>query len=172
MTDESEIRTKFWKALKSDMTMFLGTAEGEDGHARPMTAQLDGDLGQDGSYHGPIWFFTATDNALYRLIQQAELANRDCRANAQFVSKGHDLWASIDGGLSTTRDRATIDRLWNRFVAAWYEGKDDPKIGLIRLEPEEAQIWMDASSMVAGIKMLLGIDPKQDYKDKVARVQL
>jgi general stress protein 26 len=65
-----------------------------------------------------------------------------------------------------------IDRLWNRFVAAWYDGKDDPKIALIRLEPENAEIWIDASSVVAGIKMLLGIDPKEDYKDKVAEVTL
>jgi general stress protein 26 len=78
----------------------------------------------------------------------------------------------VHGTLSTSRDRAIIDHLWNRFVAAWYEGKDDPKIALIRLDPEEAQIWIDASSMVAGIKMLLGIDPKKDYKDKVATVDL
>jgi general stress protein 26 len=65
-----------------------------------------------------------------------------------------------------------IDRLWNPFVAAWYESKDDPKIALIRLDAEQAQIWIDASSIVAGIKMLIGIDPKEDYKDKVAEVAL
>ena len=69
--------------------------------------------------------------------------------------------------------KATIDRLWNRFVAAWYEGgKDDPDVALIRLDPENAEIWIDASSMVAGIKMLMGINPKQDSKDKVAKVIL
>ena len=58
-------------------------------------------------------------------------------------------------------------------MAAWYKGgKDDPELALIRLDPENAEIWIDASSMVAGIKMLLGIDPKQDYKDKVAEVTL
>jgi general stress protein 26 len=63
--------------------------------------------------------------------------------------------------------------LWNRFVAAWFEGgKDDPKLQLIRLDAERAQIWVDASSMVAGVKLLLGIDPKEDYKDKVAEVSL
>lgn len=68
MTNETEIKEKFWKALKSDMTMFLGLAEGEDGHARPMTAQLD-DEGLEGNlYHGPIWFFTSTDNQLYQQI--------------------------------------------------------------------------------------------------------
>ena len=167
MTNETEIKEKFWKALKSDMTMFLGLAEGEDGHARPMTAQLD-DESQDGdSYHGPIWFFTSTDNHLYQQITAGS------RAMAHFTSKGHDVWATVHGGLSQSRDPAVIDRLWNRFVAAWYEGgKDDPKLALIRLDPEKAEIWIDASSMVAGIKMLLGIDPKEDYKDKVAEVAL
>lgn len=172
MATDAEIRSKFWKALKSDMTMFLGLAEGEDGHARPMTAQLEDELYSDGQYHGPLWFFTATDNNLYQMIQQGELASGPPRAMAHFASKGHDVWATVHGSLSTTRDRATIDQLWNRFVAAWYDGKDDPKIALIRLDPEDAEIWIDASSLVAGIKMLLGIDPKQDYKDKVAEVPL
>lgn len=172
MATDAEIRSRFWKALKSDMTMFLGLAEGEDGHARPMTAQLEDELYSGGQYHGPLWFLTATDNNLYQLIQQGELASGAPRAMAHFASKGHDVWATVHGSLSTTRDRATIDRLWNRFVAAWYDGKDDPKIALIRLDPEDAEIWIDASSLVAGIKMLLGIDPKQDYKDKVAEVPL
>ncbi|KPF63678.1 pyridoxamine 5'-phosphate oxidase family protein [Porphyrobacter sp. AAP60] len=172
MTNEAEMRTKFWEAVKSDMTMFLGIVGEEDGHARPMTAQLDENLYKRGEYHGPVWFFTSTDNALYQMIQQGELAGQGKRANAHFVSKGHDLWAAIHGSLTTTRDRAVIDKLWNRFVAAWYEGKDDPKIALIRLDAELAHVWIDASSVVAGMKMLLGIDPKEDYKDKVAEVQL
>lgn len=167
MTNETEIKEKFWKALQSDRTMFLGLAEGEDGHARPMTAQLD-DEGLEGNlYHGPIWFFTSTDSQLYQQISDG------VRAMAHFTSKGHDVWATVHGTLSQSRDPAVIDRLWNRFVAAWYEGgKDDPKLALIRLEPEKAEIWIDASSMVAGLKMMLGIDPKEDYKDKVAEVAL
>ena len=95
------------------------------------------------------------------------------RAIATFASKGHDLFATIHGRLSLDNDGAVIDRLWNRYVAAWYEGgKDDPKLALLRLDPERAEIWGDASSFVAGIKMLIGIDPKQDYKDKVAEVSL
>lgn len=172
MATDAEIRSKFWKALKSDMTMFLGLAEGEDGHARPMTAQLEDGLYKDGEYNGPIWFFTSTENSLYRSVQQGELAGEAPRAMAHFTSKGHDVWATLHGRLSTTRDNATIDRLWNRFVAAWYEGPDDPKIALVRLDAEDAEIWIDASSLVAGIKMLIGIDPKKDYQNKVAEVKL
>ena len=36
---------------------------------------------------------------------------------------------------------------------AWYEGgKTDPKLALLRLDPEKAEIWLDASSIIAGIK--------------------
>jgi hypothetical protein len=41
---------------------------------------------------------------------------------------------------------------------------------LLRFDAEKAEVWLDASSIVAGIKMLLGMDPKKDYKDKVGEV--
>jgi general stress protein 26 len=169
MATDAAIRSKFWKALNSDMTMFLGLAEGEDGHARPMTAQLEDELYEDGEYHGPVWFFTSTENHLYQAIQQQELGGKGPRAMAHFASKGHDVWATVDGQLSTTRDRAVIDKLWNRFVAAWYEGKGDPKIALIRLDAEAAEIWIDASSLVAGIKMLIGIAPSRITRTRSPR---
>ncbi|WP_439545707.1 pyridoxamine 5'-phosphate oxidase family protein [Sandarakinorhabdus sp.] len=167
MSNDREITQKFWKALKSDRTMFLGLAEGADGHARPMTAQLDDEDQSGDLYDGPIWFFTSADSHLYQQI------GAGARAMAHFVAKDHDVWATLDGTMTTTQDRAMIDRLWNRFVAAWYPGgKEDPSVALIRLDPDNAEIWIDASSMVTGLKMLLGMDPKEDMQDKVAKVSL
>jgi general stress protein 26 len=154
------LEAKFWKALQSDRTMMLGLDGVEDGHARPMTALTEGD-------HGPIWFFTARDNGIVQKLGSGD------RAIATFASSGHDLFATVHGSLHLDNDRAVIDRLWNRLVAAWYEGgKDDPKLALLRLDPERAEIWLDASSMLAGIKLLFGADPKKDYKDNVAKVAL
>ena len=66
-----------------------------------------------------------------------------------------------------------VERLWNPFVAAWFEGgKDDPKLRLLRFDADKAEIWLDDSSLLAGIKMLFGADPKKEYKDKVAEVSL
>ena len=160
MPSPQELEARFWKALKSDMTMMVGVDGQEDGHARPMTAQLDGD-------RGPIWFFTSKDSTLAKLTDAGD------RAIATFTSKGHDLFATVHGTLAVDNDRAVIDRLWNRFVAAWYEGgKDDPKLLLMRLDAEQAEIWLDGSSLIAGIKMLMGSDPKEDYKASVATVNL
>jgi len=41
MPTPQELEAKFWKALESDMTMMLGLDGVEDGHARPMTAQVE-----------------------------------------------------------------------------------------------------------------------------------
>jgi general stress protein 26 len=162
MTDESEITAKFWKALRSDRTVMLGLAGVEEGHSQPMTALLEDELGA-----GLIWFFTAKDVDLVQSMGPTH------RAVAHFASKGHDLFATIHGELVLDNDRAAIDRLWNRFVAAWYQGgKDDPQLQLMRLEPDHAQIWLNENSLFAGIKLLLGKDPKREYRDKVAEVRL
>jgi len=160
MADTTELERKLWKALESDRTVMLGVDGLEAGHTRPMTAQLE----EEG--RGPIWFFTSTDNAL---VQQL-VAPR--RAIAAFAAKGHDLFASLEGQLQVATNRATIERLWNPFVAAWYEGKDDPKIALLRLDPIQAEVWLNGNSLLAGAKMLLGIDPKQDYQDQTGTVPL
>lgn len=162
MPTEAEIERKFWKALKSDMTLMLGLDGVKDGHAQPMTAQLDGHV-----EYGPMWFFTTKDNGIVQAMREGH------RAMAHFVSKNHELFATISGNLVVEQDRAMVDRLWNRFVAAWYEGgKDDPKLQLIRLDPEQAQLWLNENSLFAGIKLLIGVDPKNDYQDKVAEVSL
>lgn len=160
MTTPDDLEKRFWKALKSDRTVMLGLDGVEDGHTRPMTVLCDGD-------RSPLWIFTARDNGIVQRLAEGH------RAIATFTSKGHDLYATLHGNLVIDNDRAAIDRLWNPFVAAWYEGgKDDPKLVLLRFDAERAEIWRDGSSLVAGVKMLLGVDPKQDYAGKVAEVRL
>ena len=159
MADDSQIEARFWKALKSDRIMMLGVDGVEDGFARPMAAQIDED-------RSPIWFFASTDNHIVDAVKEGR------RAIATFSAKG-ELYASIRGSLTLSEDRAMVDKLWNPQAAAWFEkGKDDPKLRLLRLDAEEAEIWLDGSSLVAGIKSLLGIDPKADHKDDQATVAL
>ena len=164
---EAEIEKKFWKAVKSDMFVMLGLTGVDESHAQPMTAQFD-DAGERKAEHrGPIYFFTAKDTDLARDLGGTH------HATMHFASKGHDLFASVDGELVADNDRATIDRLWNPFVAAWFEGgKEDPNLQLLRFEPDRAQIWLSDHSLFAGVRILMGRDPKKDYQDKVANLRL
>jgi general stress protein 26 len=161
MHTPEELEKKLWKAVKSDRTLMLGLDGAEEGHTRPMTALLE----HEG--RGPLWIFTATDNQLAQRTRSPQ------RALATFASMGHDVFASLRGMLVRDDDRGVIDRLWNPFVAAWYEGgKDDPKLALLRFDAEHAEIWLNEQSLLAGVKLLFGVDPKEDYQDKVADVDL
>jgi general stress protein 26 len=160
MPTPHELEAKFWKTLGSERTMMLGLEGAGALHPRPMTGLIEHD-------HGPIWFFSARGNGIVQNLHGR------APALATFASKGHDLFATVTGTLILDQDRAVIDRLWNPFVAAWFEGgKDDPQLALLRFDAETAEIWLDANSLIAGVKMLFGIDPKKDYKDNVAEVRL
>ncbi|HYD89797.1 MAG TPA: pyridoxamine 5'-phosphate oxidase family protein [Vitreimonas sp.] len=160
MPSEREIVHKFWKQLQSDRTVLLGV-EGS-GEAQPMTALLESD-----DERGPVWFFSSKDVDLVNEIGMGQ------PGVLYFTAKGHDLFAGVHGELSLVYDRGVIERLWNPFVAAWYEGgKDDPSLQLIRFDPAHAHIWLNENSVFSGVKALLGRDPKQDYGGKTADVPL
>ena len=159
---DAELEARFWTALRKDMTVMLGL--GSEIEYRPMTAQF-----LDDDNHGPAWFFTSTDTDLGKHVQNAGAQE----ASFHFVSKGHDIWATVSGALQADQNRAVIDKLWNSYVSAWYEGgKDDPKLLLIRMDLRHAKIWKDGSSLVAYALTLLGRDPQKDYQDNVASVNL
>jgi general stress protein 26 len=110
--------------------------------------------------------FTAKDTAMGKIAAPK-------KAQIAFAAKDHALFASVHGRLRVDNNREAIDRLWNPLIAAWFEkGKDDPKLALLRFDPEHAEIWQNENSLFAGAKMLFGTDPKADYKDKVAKVAM
>lgn len=157
MTDTRDLERKFWKAIDDDRTVMLGITGIPP---RPMTA-----LAED--QRAPIWFFTASDTDLAESLA----GSRGKAAVATIASKGHDLFATVSGQLVIDNDPAVIDRLWNPFVAAWFEGgKDDPKVRLLRMDPSDAHVWLNENSLLAGVKLLLGVDPKQAYRDKTGDI--
>ena len=161
MSNETGIRDRFWKELKSERTIMLGLDGEPGGGMQPMTALVEDEDG------GPLWIFTSKESDLARAIGSGK------PAHATFTGRKHDLFANVTGQLSIDNDRAAIDRLWNPWVAAWFEGgKDDPKLCLLRFDAEHAKIWLNATPLGAAIEWLLRRDPKESYKDKVAEVAL
>ena len=116
------------EALKSDMTMTLGLDGVEDGHARPMTAQLEGE-------RPPIWFFMSRDNEIVQKLGAGD------RAIATIASKDHELFATVHGRLAAQNDRAVIDRLWNMSPRGMRAPRTIRKLVLLRLDAKRAQIW-------------------------------
>lgn len=164
MASEQEIEKRFWKELDGSPFMMLGIEGERDGATQPMTANFD-----DGDREaGRLWFFTAQDHDLARVLGKSD------RAIAAYAAKGHDLFASLRGTLVADNDRATIDRLWNPVVAQWYNGKDDPKLLLLRFEVDDAKIWLsDAEGFLKpALNKLLGRKPESGMDKKVAEINL
>jgi general stress protein 26 len=162
MTTPAELEAAFWSHLKSDRIVMLST---KGAAPRPMAAQLDD------SAH--IWFFTGSDTDLFDSLGSGGESAAPAPSLLIFQAKGQELWASVMGQLSHHADPAKIDELWSPMAAAWFkDGRDDPKLRLLRFDPGQAEIWKDASTLIAGFKSLLGRDPGKDYADHKTELRM
>ena len=164
MADDREIEDKFWSELKGSPFVMLGIEGAREGATQPMTVVIE----DEDREAGQLWIFTAKDHDFTRAMGQSN------RAIGAYSAKGHDLFASLRGTLEIVNDRATVDRLWNSFVAQWYEGKDDPKLALVRFDVEDAKIWKSdvEGFLKPAFNKLLGRKPEAGMKEKVAEVSL
>jgi len=138
----SDITDDFWHAIAKSPFLMVRLNEGHD-HALPMTAQLDKELGE--ARGGAIWFFTSKSN---RLAGGGP-------AMAQFVGKGHDLFACLGGAITPEQDKAVIDRFWSNAVAAWYDqGRADPDLLMLRFDLTDIEVW-EADMGVQGLFKLI-----------------
>jgi general stress protein 26 len=164
MAETQEIEEKFWDELKSSPFLMLGIEGARDGATQPMTANFE-DQDRDA---GVLWIFTAKDHDFTRAMAQSN------RGIAAFSAKGHGLFASLRGTLTIDNDPATVERLWSPIVGEWYEGKDDPKLALVRFDIEDAKIWLSdvEGFLKPAINKLFGRKPEAGMKEKVAEVSL
>jgi len=52
-----------------------------------------------------------------------------------------NVFLSLNGTASITTDRAVIDELWNPGGAAFFDGKDDPILGVLRFDVSDGSYW-------------------------------
>ncbi|MDZ4374193.1 MAG: pyridoxamine 5'-phosphate oxidase family protein [Phenylobacterium sp.] len=124
---DAEVQDRLWKAIEDHNTGMLGLTHGKH-HFQPMTAFVERDT-------GTLWFFTKRDSDLARDVAAG--------ADAAFIFQDRKLHTCMDGRITAVDDRERIDRFWNVHVAAWYpDGKDDPSLTLLRLDVNEAAVWL------------------------------
>ncbi len=144
----SDVKEDFWNALARSPFLMVKLNDSDD-HALPMTAQLDRDLGP--ARGGAIWFFTDRSNRLAK----------GGPAMAQFVSKGHDVFACLSGVLYPEQDEAVIDRFWSNAVAAWYDGgRADPDLLMLRMDLVDIEAWEVDMGIRGLFKMVTGAKVK------------
>ena len=138
MPNDRELEQRLWKQIEKDGTGMLGLVGGPPRHMQPMTAFIDGD-GSRG-----LWIFCRKQNDLLK-----EMGDSHAAMFTIMSGDHHEFVACIGGRLTEQYDPDKIDKFWNPVVAAWYpDGKDDPDLTLLRLDPEDAQVWVSKGGAV------------------------
>ncbi len=135
LRNDADVQDRLWSEIKKARYGMLGVVGGQPAqHFQPMTAFPERE-------DGALWFFTRRDTDIAR-------AAEGDGASVMFIvqAKDQDFQACIGGRLVQDFDRERMDRYWNPVVAAWYpEGKDDPRLTLLRLDASDAQVWVSDS---------------------------
>jgi general stress protein 26 len=96
---------------------------------RPMSVQQVDD-------HGNFWFLSAIDSHKNREIAA------DHRVQLFFSNTSNYEFLTVFGQASISQDRDKINVLWNDIAKAWFEeGKEDPRITVIKVVPHEGFYW-------------------------------
>ena len=109
-------------------------------HSRPMgTREIDAD--------GILWFFTSDDSGKVHEIYHDQMVN------VSYLKSSDQVYVSVAGKASLSRDRAKIRELWTPALKAWFtEGVDDPNLALIRVEIQAIDYWEGPGKLVTLLK--------------------
>ncbi len=135
---DSKTQLEKFKELVTEVgtcMMITKTAEGKLS-GRPMAnAKVDDD--------GSIWFFT---NEYSGKVEEISHKNE---IFLTYASPSKNTYVSFNAAAVLNDDRAKIKELWSPAMKAWFpEGEDDPKILLIKAEPQEAEYWDGSSNKI------------------------
>lgn len=88
---------------------------------------------------GTIYFNTSMDSG-----KVPEIA---ANPEVAVVLQQKTRWASISGHAEVVKDAQLVDRLWRESWRVWFpEGKNDPHLCLIHLEPTSGEYWDSSGS--------------------------
>jgi general stress protein 26 len=112
---------------------------------------------------GNLWFLSSSDS-----FKNRELA-ADSTVELFFHGGKQACFLHLRGRASVSRDRDMIELLWTPILGTWFtEGKDDPRITVIKVTPTEGYYWDHKhGDMVAGIKMLIGAATGRTLDDTI-----
>ncbi len=120
-------REHLLELLKGFSNAMLVTSTSGELHARPMrVADVDPSL--------DMWFVTNEESGKIHEIQADSTVLITMQNSSQFVS-------SV-GTATVVRDQVKLDEVWNDAWKLWFpQGKSDPSIVLIRVEPHRSEFW-------------------------------
>lgn len=91
---------------------------------------------QEVDEQGNLWFLSSADSNKNFEIKADE------KVQLLFAKTSESHYLSVYGSAHIYKDRDTIEEMWSPMAKAWFkDGKDDPKVTVIRVSPEETYYW-------------------------------
>lgn len=130
--------------------------QGQPFDTRPMAAENIDD-------EGNFWFLSANDSHKNEELQQ------DPSTQLLFQGSSHSDFLSLYGRSTISKDKQKIDELWDPMMKTWFtEGKDDPRITVIKFTPTEGYYWDTKHGMaVALVKRVVGAIKGETLDDSI-----
>jgi general stress protein 26 len=139
-TDPIKARDDFFKSLSREHVVMLTDHFTGELRARPMHAMLDQE-------EGCVYFLTAKDT-----LPQAGV---EAHPNVvlTIAHTGANDYASIYGLAARIDDSVAIETFWSPPAKAFFDGPDDPRVCLLRVYLERAEVWKGDIAPLAAVKM-------------------
>ena len=140
--------------LEPHRVAMLTLADAQGLSSRPMTPlEMDAD--------GAVWMLTS------RRSMDGMLGVEGGPANLSFTDAGDNDYISVRGHAELVDDAERKKALWSVVARPWFSGPDDPDLVLLRLQPQQAEVWDGpdnaatkvlalAASVIAGKQVGLG----------------
>jgi general stress protein 26 len=143
LTHEEAIEKMKELVKHNDICLFSTQINYSPLHTRPMSTQRVDD-------EGNFWFLSSDDSD-----KNSEIMD-DSQVQLFYSNPAKSEYMTVYGRASVSRDKNKIDELWTSIAKAWFKaGKDDPRITVIKIKPEEAYYWDTRSNkMVSMIRAL------------------
>ena len=149
---------RIWELAKRIGIAMFVTWDGKQQRARPLAATVEKD-------EGAVYFLTDVNG------EKDDQITEFPHVSVSFADHKHSKYVALSGRAVISNDRAKIKELWNPFAKAWWDSPEDPAIRVIKVIPQDAELWDSPGRIVTTISMLAaavtGRSPKIGENAKV-----
>lgn len=125
---------KFWSMVEDFETCMVVTRNGGKLRARPMAPRVSEERHE-------ILFITDRNS------HKVDEVEADSEVALTFSKDGK--YVSVAGKARISSDRALVDKIWDAQAEAWMpQGKDDPSVVVLSVDPDQAELWDVKASKV------------------------
>jgi general stress protein 26 len=159
MADEANVRD-LHEALDGFRFAMVTTTSPEGLSARPLTL-----LDQDG---GNVRFLVS------RAADWVQgLASGTEQVQVSFAEPAKSSYVALNGIASISTDRVLIEKLWNPWASAFFEGPDDPDVAVLEVAVTGGEFWDSPNGKVgravAMVKAMVSHDPEASGESGVVK---